>query len=301
MMKRPSFQFYPSDWLGDTALKACSYDAKGLWMDLLCLMHEGNPYGTLTLPNGKPIDQKMLKKMLNFDQKMAKKFPKLIQELIENGVMKQLEMGVFYSSRMTKDEAERESWRERQAKARGVKTENNHESVTPTSRRSSSSSSSSKLIPPTPKGAVSRFDDFWKAYPKKTAKEKALAIWKRDGLDAIAQAIIDALLLVRVTEGWTKENGRYIPNPTTWLNGKRWEDELTVESPAIIKPENKYLQAHNAGRRFFHEGMGKTFRAEELKSINFSLKRPDKVLDGFLTPDGDRWRFEHFTIEEDYS
>lgn len=46
-MKRPSFQFYPSDWLRDTALRSCSIGARGLWIDMICFMHEGNPYGTL--------------------------------------------------------------------------------------------------------------------------------------------------------------------------------------------------------------------------------------------------------------
>jgi len=47
MSKRPSFQFYPSDWLRDTALRSCSIGARGLWMDMICYMHEGNPYGYL--------------------------------------------------------------------------------------------------------------------------------------------------------------------------------------------------------------------------------------------------------------
>ena len=46
-MKRPSFQFYPSDWLRDTALRSCSAGARGLWIDMICFMHEGNPYGYL--------------------------------------------------------------------------------------------------------------------------------------------------------------------------------------------------------------------------------------------------------------
>ena len=46
-MKRPSFQFYPSDWLRDTALRSCSTGARGLWMDMICFMHEGSPYGHL--------------------------------------------------------------------------------------------------------------------------------------------------------------------------------------------------------------------------------------------------------------
>ena len=46
-MKRPSFQFYPADWLRDTALRSCSTGARGLWIDMICYMHEGNPYGYL--------------------------------------------------------------------------------------------------------------------------------------------------------------------------------------------------------------------------------------------------------------
>lgn len=50
-MKRPSFQFYPSDWLRDTALRTCSIGARGLWIDMICFMHEGNPYGHLKVGN----------------------------------------------------------------------------------------------------------------------------------------------------------------------------------------------------------------------------------------------------------
>ncbi len=50
-MKRPSFQFYPSDWLRDTALRTCSIGARGLWIDMICFMHEGNPYGVLKVGN----------------------------------------------------------------------------------------------------------------------------------------------------------------------------------------------------------------------------------------------------------
>ena len=50
-MKRPSFQFYPADWLRDTALRSCSTGARGLWIDMICFMHEGNPYGHLKVGN----------------------------------------------------------------------------------------------------------------------------------------------------------------------------------------------------------------------------------------------------------
>lgn len=54
-MKRPSFQFYPNRWLGNKKLRRCSREARGLWMDVLCLLHDGDEehgdeYGVLRWP-----------------------------------------------------------------------------------------------------------------------------------------------------------------------------------------------------------------------------------------------------------
>ena len=51
MARRPSIQFYPGDWLRSTDLRSCSVGARGLWIDMICLMHEGNPYGYLKVGN----------------------------------------------------------------------------------------------------------------------------------------------------------------------------------------------------------------------------------------------------------
>jgi hypothetical protein len=47
MSKRPSFQFYPADWLSNLNLKRCTHAEKGVWMDLLCLFHDSDEYGVL--------------------------------------------------------------------------------------------------------------------------------------------------------------------------------------------------------------------------------------------------------------
>lgn len=73
-----------------------------------------------------------------------------------------------------------------------------------------------------------------------------------------------------------------------------WQPKATKGSKP--KPENPFLKAHREGRRFFHEGLMKTFRAEELEPINYNLKRVEGKLDGFRLPDGDRFYFEEFTI-----
>lgn len=49
-MKRPAFQFYPGDWRKDANLRRCSPAARGVWMDILCVMHDSDEYGVLRWP-----------------------------------------------------------------------------------------------------------------------------------------------------------------------------------------------------------------------------------------------------------
>lgn len=71
------------------------------------------------------------------------------------------------------------------------------------------------------------FDEFWKAYPRKIGKQEALKVWKRlnPNQDLIYQ-ILDAVDSQKHSEQWLKNNGQFIPHPTTWLNQGRWDDEL---------------------------------------------------------------------------
>lgn len=71
-----------------------------------------------------------------------------------------------------------------------------------------------------------RFAEFWSAYPKKVAKQYALKAWKRLKPDAdLHDRIMRAVDAQKRSERWRRENGRYIPNPATWLNGGQWENE----------------------------------------------------------------------------
>lgn len=49
-MRRPSFQFYPADWLGNSNLRRCTHAEKGAWIDVMCLMHDAAEYGVLRWP-----------------------------------------------------------------------------------------------------------------------------------------------------------------------------------------------------------------------------------------------------------
>jgi len=62
-------------------------------------------------------------------------------------------------------------------------------------------------------------------------KGEAEKVWKRlkPGGELLTQ-MLAAISAARRSVQWQRENGRYIPNPATWLNQRRWEDELTVEN-----------------------------------------------------------------------
>lgn len=98
-MKRPSFQFYPGDWQHDAALRSCSVAARGLWIEIMCIMHQADPYGYMVL-NGKQIDSAQLGRMTGAT---AREIDRWIAELEDSGVCSRDETGLF-SRRMVRDE-----------------------------------------------------------------------------------------------------------------------------------------------------------------------------------------------------
>ena len=76
------------------------------------------------------------------------------------------------------------------------------------------------------------FDDFWASYPKKVGKAEALKAWKRLKPDKdLRERIAAAVAAAKGSYQWSRENGRFIPNPATWLNQGRWDDEYTTAAP----------------------------------------------------------------------
>ena len=101
--KRPASQFYWGDWLRDTALRSVCLGARGLWMDMLALMHEGNPYGHLR--TGQRITTpKLLARMTGASVGVVTKH---LSELEEAGVFSRDEDGAIFSRRMVRDEHNR--------------------------------------------------------------------------------------------------------------------------------------------------------------------------------------------------
>ena len=97
-------------------------------------------------------------------------------------------------------------------------------------KREKSESKRKKSLPHLPvSGAVVEepFDTFWREYPKKTGKGYARKKFATALTKTSFQTIMDALEKVKRSPQWNRDAGRYIPNPATWLNQERWEDEGT--------------------------------------------------------------------------
>ena len=100
MKARPSFQFYPADWLRDPGLRSCSLGARGLWIDMLSFMHEAEPYGHLRI-NGHDIGLVAIARMIGSPLKDLRRH---LAELEAAGVFSRTDGGTIFSRRMVRDE-----------------------------------------------------------------------------------------------------------------------------------------------------------------------------------------------------
>ena len=83
------------------------------------------------------------------------------------------------------------------------------------------------------------FTEFWNSYPKKVGKKDAYksfcklpkTVWPK---------LVPAVEAQKKSKQWQKDDGQYIPNPSTWLNQGRWDDELETQGQvqSTSKPMN---------------------------------------------------------------
>jgi hypothetical protein len=98
--KLPSFQFYPGDWQKDPDLRRCGHAAKGVWVDLLCLMFECEQRGVLATAGTAWTDDEIVRAVGgDHDVTLA-----CLHELIEKRVAHRDDRGAVYSRRLVRDE-----------------------------------------------------------------------------------------------------------------------------------------------------------------------------------------------------
>jgi hypothetical protein len=237
--KRPALQFYVGDWMKDPDLRACSYAARGLWIDMLCLMYESPRRGYL-LVKDRPASLTHIARMTGGATDEA---ALLLKELEDAGVFSRTGDTAIYCRRMVRDEQKAQKNRENGAKGGNPRLvdKSDNPPVIPTANPpdkgrlirsvedededadgiSSLSSESTRAQEP--------FEQFFNEYPadKRPSAMHARLFWFREGLDQHADAIMAALRRAKTKPGWVTT---YAPRIDRWLGGRPWEAQ---EAPPV--------------------------------------------------------------------
>ena len=137
---------------------------------------------------------------------------------------------------------------EKQTEAKKADTNTN----TNTNKDTNTNTNTDINNPPNPQGGTDaqerRFAEFWAEYPKKVGKKAAHTAWKRLKPDAeLFDSIMHAVRAAKNSDQWTREGGRFVPNPSTWINQGRWDDELTPATNNQQTTERRTSHDENRG------------------------------------------------------
>lgn len=100
MSKSPGFWFFTGDWLKDSELRFCSIFARGLLVDLLCILFEAKERGYASKPDGTPRTNEEIVSAVSggsVEEKLA-----ALAELESSGVLSRDNRGVLFSRRLAR-------------------------------------------------------------------------------------------------------------------------------------------------------------------------------------------------------
>lgn len=83
----------------------------------------------------------------------------------------------------------------------------------------------------TGKAPDAEFERFWEAYPRQQAKGAARKAFAKARKKVSLDVMLAAIERQKASWNWTREGGQYIPQPASWLNGERWNDNWDGGSP----------------------------------------------------------------------
>jgi hypothetical protein len=269
-MKNPWFKFYAQDWASDTSLLECTMEARGTLIYLMCVAHEGAPYGYLANERG-PISENILALKCGMP---LEDFREAVEDLVSNGRLVADEDGVLYVPRMARDgdicrvrsEAGKQGGRppqkQNESKHQSKTAENlesKEQSKTQSKPLTSDSDSGSKeekgsgekqADPPAPPEEPSEFDseldDVVRAMhdrhpaPRRCGPaiiRKSLLTIARESPTGERIAVINAIdkrhAAWCVSDAWTKDGGEYAKSLERWLapTMMRYLDEPPAPKP----------------------------------------------------------------------
>lgn len=252
--RRPWFPWYPSDFNQDEKVRMLSDDAELLYRRALDVLWQAND---LQLPSN--------------CQKLAKALARgWSQERFENAwadiqtpgfeLLKTTDDGQWVYSKRLKIEADKylniserrkiigksgglAKAKQKLSNCQPKHIANGKQSVT--QPQPQPHINNTPLTPQGGKPAYSEaFETFWSVCPKKVGKDAAYRSWQKIGKrkGASPTQIVNAMVAQIKANHFRGNDGQdYLPNPATWLNQGRWQDEIKQQPQDIIPSIGKRL------------------------------------------------------------
>lgn len=147
--KLPAIQWYPGDWKKDAGVQSLDYYDRGVWWEILQIMHCSPRRGVLVWPTGEAMDDDSIAQLLGID---PEKWKQVRSRLLSRGVASvEQETGALYNRRMLRDEGLRQAKADAGRKggqAKGKQTPSKTQAKRGSSSSSSSSASAGGAPPP---------------------------------------------------------------------------------------------------------------------------------------------------------
>lgn len=249
MSNLPWFKFFPSDWRADSALRMVSMGARALWIEMLCVMHEGEPRGHLTVA-GRPVTSRQLAILAGC---MVDEVDAHLGELEASGVFSRTSEGVIFSRKMVRDTRKSDEQRARV----NARWSNPASIETIDKNRSGNTEVDTETVPHIPEarsqkpepdnrleakasvadGDAARpvydaeFELAWKAYPHvkgRSSRPTTYPFWKKAVKAAGGSMRLQVAIETFARKGQGAHGDKGAAGMHLWLKGARYEDWLPV-------------------------------------------------------------------------
>lgn len=248
--RRPWYPWYPADFNQDEKVRMLSDDAELLYRRAIDVLWQASD---LQLPSN---CQKLAKALARGWS--SERFESAWSEIQTPGfeLLKTTDDGEWIYSKRLKLESEKflKISQERsingkkggKAKAKQMPSKCQANAEANDKQNDSQSQSQSHNNPLTPKGETPRysqsFETFWSVYPKKVGKDAAYRSWQKiSKRKDVTPTVIMNAISAQVECGHFKgrDGQEFVPNPSSWLNQGRWQDEIKTSqaecAPSIGK------------------------------------------------------------------
>lgn len=230
------FKFYGVEYLGDPKIASLSAQERSCWLTLLCLASASTEPGTIDYLTVEVLLEKSGIKWDPYHPEEWNACLNVITKFVKMKMITSNDEGRIVILNWNKRQEHAMTGYERVKKYRERKAILASDNVLITDDNGDDNCREDKIREDKNRIYTTSFDLFWVSYPKKVGKQDALKAWKKlTPNETLISEISSGLEAWKKSPQWTKDDGRFIPNPATFLNGRRWEDEVAVKKPSVSK------------------------------------------------------------------